>query len=60
MTEQAIEATLGRGTCRNVYETGNFKCSECGHFTMTKMVYRDGTPADPRFCPWCGRRVVSE
>lgn len=47
-----------RGTCRNLYEPGEFKCSECGHFTMAKMVYRDGTPSTPRYCPWCGRKVV--
>ena len=55
--EQAVEATLGRGTCRNVYEKGHFKCSECGHYTQTRMVYRDGKPADPRYCPNCGRKV---
>ena len=56
--EQAIAATLGAGTCHNVYEKGHFKCSKCGHYTQTRMVYRDGAPADPRFCPWCGRKVV--
>ena len=55
--DQAVEATLGRGTCKNVYEKGHFKCSECGHYTQTRMVYRDGKPADPRFCPSCGREV---
>lgn len=57
--EQAVEATLGRGTCKNVYEKGHFKCSECGHYTQTRMVYRDGKPADPCYCPNCGRRVES-
>lgn len=56
--EQAVEATLGRGTCKNVYEKGHFKCSECNHYTQTRMVYRDGKPADPRYCPNCGRKVV--
>lgn len=56
--EQAIEATLGRGECRNTYERGHFKCSECGHYTQARMVYRNGEPADPRYCPWCGRKVV--
>jgi hypothetical protein len=59
--EQAIAATLGRGTCHNVYGKGHFKCSECGHYTQARMVYRDGTPAaDPRFCPWCGSEVVDD
>ena len=59
--EQAIAATLGRETCHNVYGKGHFKCSECGHYTQARMVYRDGTPAaDPRFCPWCGREVVDD
>lgn len=48
---------MRRGTCRNVYEKGHFKCSECGHYTQTRMVYRDGEPADPRYCPNCGRVV---
>lgn len=59
--EQAIAATLGAGTCRNVHEppknttfwlTPHFKCSECGavHVSMD-YVY---------FCPNCGRRVVDE
>lgn len=47
-----------RGTCRNLDELGYFKCSECGHFTMERMAYRDGTPATPRYCPWCGRKVI--
>lgn len=56
--EQAIAATLGPGTCRNVHEppkdatfwpAPHFKCSECGevHVSM-QYVY---------FCPNCGRRV---
>lgn len=57
--EQAIAATLGVGTCKNVHEpprnttfwpTPHFKCSECGatHVSMD-YVY---------FCPNCGKRVV--
>ena len=59
--EQAIAATLGRGTCHNVHEppkdktfwpSPHFKCSECGatHVSM-EYVY---------FCPNCGRKVVDE
>lgn len=58
-TAQAIAATLGSGTCRNVHEppkdttfwpAPHFKCSECGatHVSM-EYVY---------FCPNCGRKVV--
>ena len=57
--EQAIAATLGAGTCKNVHEpprnttfwpTPHFKCSECGatHVSMDYVYY----------CPNCGRRVV--
>lgn len=59
--QQAIEATLGRGTCRNVHEpprnttfwyAPHFKCSECGatHVSMDYVYY----------CPNCGREVVEE
>ena len=57
--EQAVEATLGKGTCRDVHEpprnttfwpTPHFKCSECGatHVSTSYVFY----------CPNCGRRVV--
>ena len=52
--EQAIEATLGRGTCKSVDKTDPavwFVCSECGYG-------RDGIEFVPRYCPKCGRRVV--
>lgn len=59
--EQAVEATLGRGTCRNVHEppkdtafwpVPHFKCSRCGatHVSMDYVYY----------CPSCGRRVRDE
>lgn len=48
--EQAIEATLGRGECR---DTGNyisaFECDTCGE---VYEMYRT-----PSFCPSCGRVV---
>lgn len=50
--EQAVEATLGRGTCEVVeYEnTGIPVCSECGAIqTEDYTVY---------YCWCCGRRVV--
>ena len=57
--EQAIEVTLGRGTCKNVHEppkdttfwqSPHFKCSECGatHVSMEYVFY----------CPNCGAEVV--
>lgn len=61
--EQAIEATLGRGTCKVVssirhdYE-GGYGGTEyehelsCGHKTW----WADDDP--PEWCPWCGRKVV--
>lgn len=56
---QAVEATLGRGTCHNVHvmprtgafwPTPHFKCSECGavHVSMEYVFY----------CPNCGREVI--
>ena len=53
---QAVEATLGRGTCRNSNETMKsgdygFLCSECGAFDDA---------ANPKYCHECGRKVVDE
>ncbi len=50
--EQAIAATLGRGTCSDVSANPlRFECSECGGLSLD---------ISPRFCPCCGREVVSE
>ena len=59
--EQAVAATLGRGTCHNVHEPPrtttfwpipHFKCSECGEICVsTTYAY---------YCPSCGRKVVDE
>ena len=53
--EQAVEATLGRGTCKMEKEydglaRGWWKCNECGGVA----------PAPDKFsyCPYCGRKVV--
>ena len=57
---QAIDATLGRGTCRNVgyYIDGTrFKCSACGYNGWVKWA-SDGMDRVPHYCPNCGRRVV--
>lgn len=67
---QAIEATLGRGTCRNLIahmqgQMPMLHCEECG-CTTTLNVPSDGagyigeTAMDwPLYCANCGRRVVA-
>lgn len=58
--EQAIDATLGRGTCRNVgyYIDGTrFKCSACGYNGWVKWA-SDGMDRVPHYCPNCGRQVI--
>ena len=65
-TAQAIDATLGRGTCRDIAETPDyrdkteFKCSECGYeYSAVGGFGCDyGDEPDFRYCPNCGRRVV--
>lgn len=58
--EQAVEATLGRGTC---YSDNNppllyddpfrvFRCSECHHKVNLAQCEK------PKFCPNCGKEVV--
>lgn len=51
--EQAVEATLGRGTCRQIEtEEGFIVCSECGAPQPEDYtVY---------YCWCCGRKVVEE
>ena len=69
--EQAIEVTLGRGTCHDLGGTGAngeqvFNCSECG--CVLSLYDRDGSNNlctsfifdYPRHCPECGRKVVDE
>ena len=55
--EQAIEATLGRGECRNECKATEsfFYCSECGCAHLRNPAYVDM----PRYCPNCGRRVMA-
>ncbi len=52
--EQAVEATLGRGTCRECAGMEDvFECSECG------MRYEGwALKRWARYCPNCGRKVV--
>lgn len=59
--EQAIAATLGPGTCRNVshrLDESRFHCSECGCGGWWKDV-ADGHDKVPHFCPNCGRKVIN-
>lgn len=68
--EQAVEATLGRGTCHDTGEDDErFCCSECGSRSHIATEYRKfdecGNKSEhflfvdnPRFCPSCGRKVV--
>ena len=61
---QAVEATLGRGTCKPVISdnltesegTGDAwaDCSECGHLLF---VLTDPSSQPPNYCPNCGKRV---
>lgn len=60
---QAVEATLGRGTCRMepfIYEdTGAFiECSECGWQLFDADYSIDAAREWLGYCPCCGRKVV--
>lgn len=60
--EQAIAATLGRGTCHNAsyrLDESRFHCSECGFGCWVKDV-ADGHDKVPKYCPNCGRKVVDK
>lgn len=56
---QAIEATLGRGTCHNLKASwpSLFECDECG-YSNDDMYY--GSEWRFKFCPNCGAKVVDE
>ena len=67
--EQAIEATLGRGTCHDVCASiSEFICSACGFACdlMSWISLFDGDTGRrrhhhhgaPNYCPNCGREVV--
>ena len=56
-SEQAIEATLGRGTCHVAYKHPEYPCSNdeiCSECGASFYCY-----AEVNFCPTCGRRVES-
>ena len=60
--EQAIDATLGRGTCENVgyyIDSTRFKCSACEYNGWTRYAAY-GEDRVPRYCPNCGRKVANE
>lgn len=66
-SEQAIEATLGRGECRDIEDSGtDFCCSACGARlyidtgdTYTMIAADEHTIIKrPNYCPNCGARVV--
>ena len=72
--EQAIAATLGSGTCRNVHKEWekssfagactSFCCSECGaHYVDCECYYAGLADADEEqirtnYCPNCGAKVI--
>ena len=59
--EQAVEATLGRGTCHNAARSYlDFLCSECGfvHYHSDENDSGDGN--EWHYCPSCGAEVVNE
>lgn len=62
--EQAVEATLGRGTCRKVRAWEDdprggggwvLVCSECDELLANDG--EDGEFDGPNYCPNCGRKV---
>lgn len=69
--EQAIAATLGSGTCKDVCSSvSEFTCSACGfECDLTSWIslfdgddgrHRHHHHGTPHYCPNCGRKVVDE
>ena len=67
--EQAIAATLGAGTCKDVCSgVSEFTCSACGfNCDLTSWIslfdgddgrHRHHHHGTPHYCPNCGRKVV--
>ena len=54
--EQAIAATLGRETCEMEYVSDfmSWHCMSCDQMDMAPRNPK------PRYCKWCGRKVVDE
>lgn len=63
---QAIDATLGRGTCKVVYcedayGTDGWHCDGCGEwFAATFRHTGHDNLVMPHFCPNCGAKVVDD
>lgn len=61
--EQAIDATLGRGTCeveeswRGESEMVEYRCTACDEYIAVEVVKPYGAQR-PNYCPNCGRRCV--
>lgn len=56
--EQVIEATLGRGECRNAAPSYlDFLCSECGFVHYHSDTNDTGDGNEWNYCPNCGRKV---
>lgn len=61
--EQAVDATLGPGTCEveeswhGESEMVEYRCTACDEFMAVEVVKPDGAQR-PNYCPNCGRRVV--
>lgn len=54
---QAIDATLGRGTCHETIINHHWRgCGSCGY--IWEFMYGIGKCERPRYCPNCGRAVV--
>ena len=61
--KQAVEATLGPGTCEVVSSTlheyeGGYAGSEWEHELSCGDTVWWGSGDAPEWCPWCGRKVV--
>ena len=59
--EQAVEATLGRGTCRveSVARNEYGYAPQVSDYTFELSCGHSVTwDEQPDYCPWCGRRVV--
>ena len=61
---QAIEATLGRGTCEVEIGTGQQRgwwvCQSCGDLFDSGSALACKKKQKPRYCPNCGRKVVDD
>ena len=56
--DQAIDATLGRGECRNAAPSYlDFLCSECGFVHYHSDTNDTGDGNEWNYCPNCGKRV---